>query len=172
VICLRLGQRRLEILDVDSCGIGVAHLDGRVAGGRLAPGTAGVAENALCEFGKLREILIDECISAAAETIEPILDVRRVTRLRHLAIVDDVDSRIGLLAHHFEHGRAHSRRKRGAIDGHPLLLGVHDLDQVFGARQAAGMRGQKPLGAANHHLATVATARGSGASVRLLRIRG
>src|SRR5207253_1035276 len=61
---------------------------------------------------------------------------------------------VGLLLHDFGHGRTHARRKADAVDRHALLLGVHHADEIVRARQAAGVGGEKPLGAADHRLAS------------------
>ena len=144
------GERGLEIVDIGLGRIGVADGDGSVAGGRLAPRASGVAEDALGEVGELGEILVDEGVARAAEAHEPVLDVGGIARLRHFAVVDDVDAGIDLLAHHLSHRCAHARGERVALDRHALLLGVHQPDQIVGPRQAAGMSRQKSVGAADH----------------------
>jgi hypothetical protein len=74
----------------------------------------------------------------------------RAARLRHFAVVDQVDAGVGLLSHHFGHGAAHPLSQRHALDRHALFLGVHHPDQVIRARQAAGVGGEEALGAADH----------------------
>jgi hypothetical protein len=123
---------------------------GRVAGRGLAARAPGVAEHAPGEIGKVGEILIDEGVAGAAEAGEPVFDVGGVARLRHFAVVDDVDAGLALPPHHLGHRAAHARVERRALDRHALLLGIHHADEVVRPRQAAGMRGQEALGAADH----------------------
>ena len=153
---LHLRERGLQVVDVVARGLRIAHADRSVAGRRLAPRAAGIAEHALRELRKLGEVLVDEGVAGAAEAVEPVLDVGRVARLRHFAVVDQVDAGLGLLADHLCDRRAHARGQRRAIDRHAFLLGVHHADQVVRPRQAAGVRGQKALGAAFHVWSPVA----------------
>ena len=99
------------------------------------------------QLGETGQVLVDEGIAGAAEAGEPILDVGGIARLRHLAVVDEVDAGLGLLLHHLGDRRAHARRQRRAVDRHALLLGVHHPDEVVRSRQAAGMGGQEALAA-------------------------
>ena len=149
---LHARERRLEIVDVGLRRLLVAHADRRVAGRRLAARAAGIAEHALLQLRELGEVLIDEGVAGAAEAVEPVLDVGGVARLRHFAVVDEVDAGVGLLFDHLGHRRAHARGQRRGIDRHAFLLGVHHADQVVRPRQAAGMGGQKTFAAALHGL--------------------
>ena len=145
-------DRSLQVFHVAQ-GFGraaVAHGDRAVAGRRLAARAARVTEHALGELRELGEVLVDEGVAGAAEAVEAVFDVRGVAWLRHLAVVDEVDAGRHLPAHHLGHCRAYPGRQRAALDGHALLLGVHHAHQVLRPRQAAGMRGEKPLGAALH----------------------
>ena len=135
-----VGLRRLRI----------AHLHRRVAGGRLAPRAAGVAEDTLGQARETDQILVDEGVVGAAEATEPVLDVGGITRLAHLAVVDDVDTGGCLLAHDLGHRVGHALRQCRGIDRHAFFLGVHHFDQVVRPRQAAGVGGQKAVGAALH----------------------
>ncbi len=139
---------RLSTSAAAACG--VAHADRRVAGRSLAPRAAGIAEHALGEIGEVGEVLVDEGVAGAAEAGEPILDIGGVARLRHFAVVDDIDAGRSLLAHHLGDRRADARRERGGLDRHALLLGVHHADEIVRPRQAAGMGGEEALGAALH----------------------
>ena len=73
-------------------GFRIAYGDRCVARRRLAPRAAGIAEHALGEIGEVGEVLIDEGVAGAAKAVEAILDVGRIARLRHLAVIDDVDA--------------------------------------------------------------------------------
>ena len=89
-------------------------------------------------------------MALAAEPVEPVLDVGGVARLRHLAVVDDVDTGIGLVTDDIGHRLGDTGAEGGCLDRHALLLGEHGAHQIFRARQAAGMGGEKALGAAFH----------------------
>jgi hypothetical protein len=123
---------------------------GALQAGVLRPRTARIAEHALLQARELGEVLVDEGVSRSAETGEAILDVGGVAGLGHLPVVDEVDAGLHLLADDLGHGLTHARGQRRPIDGHALLFGVHRADQILGPRQAAGMRGEKALGAAVH----------------------
>jgi hypothetical protein len=82
--------------DVGPRSPGIANADRRVACRRLAPRAARIAEHALLELRKVGEILVDERVAFATESGQPVLDVRRIARLAHLAVVDDVDARLRL----------------------------------------------------------------------------
>ena len=100
--------------------LAVAHAIGRVAGGRLAARAAGIAEHALRQPRELGEVLVDEGVAGAAEAVEPVLDVGGVARLRHLAVVDDVDAGLDLLAARPRpRPRARARRAPRASTGTP-----------------------------------------------------
>ena len=105
---LHLRQRGLEVVDVGPRGLRIAHADRRVAGRRLAPRAAGIAEHALRQLREVGEVLIDEGVAGAAEAVEPVLDVGGVARLRQFAVVDEVDAGVGLLADHLGDGLAHA----------------------------------------------------------------
>src|SRR5207302_7945570 len=102
-------ERALQIVDVGHSCLAVAHRDRRIAGRRLAPRAAWIAEHALLQLREVREVLIDEGVAGAAETREAILDVSRVARLREFAVIDHVDAGIRLLSHDLAHGGAHAR---------------------------------------------------------------
>jgi hypothetical protein len=80
-----------------------------------------------------------ESIAASGETGQPVLDVGGVARLRHLAVVDEIDARVDLFLYHLGNGRADPGRQCGAVDRHPFLLGKHRPDQIIRPRQAAGV---------------------------------
>ena len=133
-------------LSTSVCGrLRVAHADRRVAGRRLAARAAGIAEHLLLQLREIREVLVDERVTGAAEAVEAVLHVGRIARLRHLAVVDDIDARLRLFLHDLRDRPAHAHPERLRVDRHAALLGVHHLDEVVGPRQAAGMGGEKTL---------------------------
>src|SRR5436190_1461927 len=84
--------------------------------------SAGIAEHALLQLGKIREILVDEGVAGAAEAREAILDVGRVARLRQFAVIDDVDPGLRLLLHDVGDRPPHAHRERLRIDRYALFL--------------------------------------------------
>jgi hypothetical protein len=116
----------------------------------LAAGTARIAENAFFEPREIRQILIDEGITGAAEPVEPVLDVGGVARLRHFSIVDQIDARIGLFSDDLGDRRFHPCRQGICVHGDTFLFGVHRPDKVIRPRQTAGMGGQEAVTAALH----------------------
>src|SRR5262249_20731034 len=131
-------------------GLLVAHRDRRVAGRRLAPRAAGIAEHALFQAREVGQVLVNKSVAGAAEAGEPVLDVGGVAWLRHLAVVNEIDAGFDLLRHHLGHRRAHARGERDRIDRHAFFLGEHHADEVGGPWQAAGVGGEEALGAAFH----------------------
>src|SRR5262247_2441034 len=131
-----------------SCRIAsaIANRDRRVAGRRLSPRAAGVAEHALLEAREVGKVLIHEGIAGAAEAREPVLDISGVAWLRHLAVIDKIDAGLDLLRHDLVHRRAHALGERDRIDRHAFLLGEHHADEIGRARQAAGVGDKEALG--------------------------
>ena len=111
---------------------------GRVARRRLAPRAAGIAEHALREPRKVGEILVDERVALAAEAGQTVLDVRRVARLAHLAVVDDVDA--GLAPACARPRRRRPRRARRARRPRPARLPPSRTSSARGRPAAAGCR--------------------------------
>ena len=132
------GQRRLEVGRIGLGRARVAHADRRVAGRRLAPRAAGIAEHPLREVGEVGEVLIDEGVAGAAEAVEPVLDVGGVARLRHLAVIDDVDPGIGLAPDDAGDRLGDPRAERRASTGTPSSLAnivrTRDLPGAAGCR--------------------------------------
>ena len=147
---LHVVKRGLQMVDIRLRRLRIAHTDSRVARRRLSARAAGIAEDAFGEIGEGDQILIDEGVPGTAEPGQPILDVRRVARLAHLAVVDHVDAGFGLLAHDLLDSGCDALGKRSRVDRHALFPGVHHPDQVLRPGQATGVRGEKPLGAALH----------------------
>ena len=98
---LHILERSLEIVGIGLRRLLVPHADRRVAGGRLAARAARIAEHAFFQAREVGKILVHERIARAAESVEPVLDVGGVARLRQLAVIDQVDAGIGLLAGRF-----------------------------------------------------------------------
>src|SRR5215813_3453583 len=79
---------------------------------------------------------------------QPILHVRGIARLAHLAVVDEIDARVHLTPHHLGDRGAYARVERRRVHRHTLFLGVHGADEIGGTRQAPGVRREEPLHAA------------------------
>ena len=118
---LDLLQRRLEVVGVGLRRLLVAHSDRGIAGRRLAARAARIAEYALFQTRKVGEVLIDEGIAGAAKAIEPILDVGGVARLRHFAVVDQINARISLFFDHLGDRGFHARSERDSVDRYAFL---------------------------------------------------
>jgi hypothetical protein len=71
----------------------------------------------------------------------------------HLAVVNDVDPELHLLADDAGDGASHARRVGLAIVGLALPLGLDQPEEVGGARQAARMGGEDAVLAALHGVA-------------------
>ena len=145
-----MGERGLHDLGVGLSGVWIAHADRPRAGRRPAPRAAGIAEHPPRQLGKLGEILVDERVALAAEAVQAVLDVRRIARLAHLAVVNDVEPALDLSLHDLVDRSTHARRQGGGVHGHAFLAREHHPDEIVRPRQAAGMRREEPLGAALH----------------------
>jgi hypothetical protein len=147
---LQPGQRRPQIVRVGGGRRGVAYGDRSRAGRGPTAGAAGVAEHAPRHPRKLREVLVLQRVAGAAEAGETVLHVGGVGGLAHLAVVDDTDAGVDLLARDLGHGGADARGERGRVDRHAFLPGEHRTDQVVGPREAAGVGREEAVGAALH----------------------
>ena len=132
---------------------------GPLQAGRPAPGSPGIAEDALGQLGEVHEVPVLERLARAAEPGQAILDVGGVARLAELAVVDHVHAGVRLLPHDLGHRGPDAGGERGAVDRHPFLPGEHRPHQVVGPRQAAGVRGEEPFAALSHakHLSAAGT---------------
>ena len=87
------GHGRRQVGHVERRGLGVLDGDRRVAGGRGALAAARVGRHDLGAAGVVGEVAEEVRLHRlAAEAVQPVLDVGRVARLGHLAVVDDVDA--------------------------------------------------------------------------------
>ena len=96
---------------------------------------------------KLLEVGEREAVARAAEAVEPLQHIGGVARLRHFAVVDDVDAGLDLLARRLEHRLGDPALERRRIDLVAALRRDDHLDQIVRPRQAAGMGGQEPVDA-------------------------
>ena len=119
----------LEVLDVALGRLRIAHGDGRVAGRRLPPRAARIAEDARGQLREVRQIGVRERVALSAEAAQPVLHVGGVARLAHLAVVDEIDAGLDLLTHHLGHRGPECGVERGGVDRHALFLGVHRADR-------------------------------------------
>ena len=67
------------------------------------------------------------------------------------AVIDDVDAAFDLLLHDMRDRFAHRGGKLGLARAGILLFGEQQFDHLGGARQAAGVGGENPIGAAFHN---------------------
>jgi hypothetical protein len=88
VVGLFISHGRTKVFDIGADGAGIRDSNRSVACWGLAPRPAGIAEHALRQIGKVYQVLINEGVSGSSKTRKPILDVGRVTRLRHFAVTD------------------------------------------------------------------------------------
>ena len=89
-------------------------------------------------------------LSISFEAVEPRPRIGHPVELAVLAVADDVDAGVDLLADHLVDGALHPRRERGLVVGLAQLLGVQHRDQIGRPRQAAGVGGQDAARAALH----------------------
>ena len=144
-------ERRLEVLGVGLGRPRVAHGDRPVAGRGPAPGSPGIAEDALGQLGEVHEVPVLERLARAAEPGQAVLHVGGVARLAEFAVVDHVHARVHLLPRRSRlTAVAGAGGEGGAVDRHPFLPGEHRPHQIVGPRQAAGVRGQEPIAALSH----------------------
>ena len=95
------------------------------------------------------EVVLDRL---AAEAVQPVLHVGGVARLGHLAVVDDVDARRrpgGSTTSLHRGGDAIG--ERALVDRDAVALRPHDLDQVVGPGQAAGVGRQDAVRVLSAH---------------------
>jgi hypothetical protein len=85
---------------------------------------------------------------ALFQTVQPRRRVGDEARLGHLAVADDVEAGIDLLAHAIFHRAAYPFRIGLLIDRVAVHARQHQLEQIVRARQAADMGGQDAFGAA------------------------
>src|SRR5262249_33474076 len=86
----------------------------------------------------------------ALEASKTVLDVRRVVRFAPLAVIDDVQAGVELLADALADGFAYASVEGRHVVQTALLPGHEHLEQVVGARQAAAVGGQDMVRAPLH----------------------
>jgi len=84
-------------------------------------------------------------MARAAEAVQAVLDVGRVARLAHLAVVHDRDADLHLLLDDLADGGADTRAQGSRIDRHAFLLREHHPDQIRRTRKTPGVRGEESL---------------------------
>ncbi len=143
---------RLQVVHVGLGRTRIADGDGAGTGRRLPSRPAGIAEHPLGHLGEVHQVLVLQRLARAAEPGQPVLDVGRVARLADLAVVDDRDAGVDLLADDLGHRRPDARAQGGAVHRDPLFPGKHSADQVGGPGQAAGVGGQDAVDAPFHRV--------------------
>src|SRR5262249_18704308 len=93
----------------------------------------------------------------AAEAKQRVL--RPTDRLAELAVADDVDADVGLLAHDLGDGLLQALRIGGVVERPAGLLGAQERAQRRRADEAADMGGEDPIGAAFHLASSPASRR-------------
>src|SRR4029450_6631170 len=91
-------------------------------------------------------------LSVDLEAAEAFVGVRDEARLAELAVVDDVDAEIDLLAGDLGDRGAQGRGGGLLVDRLALLPRLHDIEQIGGTRQAADVGGENSVGASLHFL--------------------
>src|SRR5206468_4789205 len=86
------------------------------------------------------------------EAREALADVGNEAGLAHLAVVDDVEAELRLLADDLAHRALHPARAAALIVGLRARLRPDQLEQVGGTRQAPRVRGEDAVAAALHGL--------------------
>src|SRR4029077_13680045 len=81
---------------------------------------------------------------------QPVGDIGRVTRLRHLAVIDDVDARLGLAADDVENGLAGQPLELCLVVGLALVLGDEEPAQFGRPGQTSDMGGKNTILARLH----------------------
>src|SRR5512133_3182188 len=101
-------------------------------------------------FARVRPRAPPRHVLVSLETAQAFINVGDEARLAELAVVDDVDAEIDLLAHDLGDRGAQPRRVRLFVDGFALLSGLHDVEQIGGTRQTADMGGENSARASLH----------------------
>ena len=76
--------------------------------------------------------------------------IDREPALAELAVVDDVDTEVHLETHDVAHRGQELVLVLGRVHGFALVLRQHQLDELAGARQAAGVGDKNAVGAVSH----------------------
>jgi hypothetical protein len=96
-------------------------------------------------------VLTGRC-GLALEACEALDDVAEEARLPLLAIGDDVDAGVGLAANDVGDGLAHQARVGLGVVRLAAVLRGQQRNEVVGAREAADVRREDPVGAALHRV--------------------
>jgi hypothetical protein len=89
-------------------------------------------------------------LSVDLEAAEAFVDIGDEARLAELAVIDDVDAEIDLLADNLGDRGAQARGVRLLVDRLAPLPRLHNIEQIGGTRQAADMSGENSLAASLH----------------------
>ena len=84
-----------------------------------------------------------------------LIDIGDEAETPHLAVGDDIDTAIGLLANHFGDRACDAARVGLGVEALAPLLGLEHLQQIGRPRQAADMGGQYSLCASFHRASPV-----------------
>ena len=143
-------ERRLEVGDVALHRVLVAQLDRPLhIGHHEMPAAFVLDEQLVDDVGKLAEIGRDE-LRAIGEAGVALHHVVAEADLAHLAVGDDVDAGLALLADHLDDGLLHPRGELVLVDRLFVEQIPHHAREVRRPRQAAGMGGENAVGAPLH----------------------
>jgi hypothetical protein len=135
--------------DVALDGRPVLPLDGAGAGGATLERRRELTRH-LGPLGKLVGVTARQRHALAVEAAQAILDVNGVVDAALLAVADDRQPRLALLAHHVAHGRPYPRVHGRRVDRPAFLALAQRGHEVPGPRQAARVDGEDTVGAARH----------------------
>src|SRR5438067_510999 len=151
------GQARLEVLDI---GLDVlrARVDDRARAHHVQRPYGWARHRTrepLVELGERSHFAraaprADPACRVGLEAGQALVDVRNEAGLAHLAVIDDVDAELGLLADDLPDRVSHPGGEGLLIVGAAGRLGLDQLEQVTRARQASGVGRQEAVGAPVH----------------------
>src|SRR5262249_33483761 len=104
----------------------------------------------LLELGIAFDIRARRPLPAPAKTGEPFLEIKEERIVLLLAVVADVHASFRLARHDCPHRCKAGRRNRLRLDAFAAGAADEKAGQIFGPRQATGMRRQNPLRTAPH----------------------
>ena len=102
------------------------------------------------QFGKFRLTGAHRRRTLALVAGQPLEHVHGIVGAALLAVIDDVEAAFDLLAHDAGDCVAHRGLQFGLACAGFLFLGEQKLDDLGGARQAAGVSGENAVGTALH----------------------
>jgi hypothetical protein len=139
IVDVDLGDRRLQIGDVCQRLLEAAVVHRPVAGGSFDL-RAPLSLDALVELRKVVPAAPGLRLGGAAESVHPLLDVRRIADLARLAVVDDGDAGLDLPANDLLDGVGDASIE--AVDRLTAVAADEQVGEIGRPRQAAGVGGR------------------------------